>query len=83
RFLPAGYELAADFASLPELSPTTKRMFKRKGRKLAGSLLCPAEWAACNDVSVVAHAKRKGKPNARLVKVGKSRSLTLAGGSSR
>jgi hypothetical protein len=83
RFLPAGYELAADFASLPELHPTTKQSFKKRGQKLAGILLCPAEWAACDDVRVVARAKSKGKRNARLVKVAKSKPQTLAGGSSK
>jgi predicted acyl esterase len=81
RFLPVGYELAADFASLPELHPTTKGKFKKKGSKLVGSLHCPDEWAACNDVRVVARAKSKGG-HARLVKVAKSRAQTLAGGRS-
>ena len=83
RFLPAGYELAADFASLPEPRPTTKPRFEKKGQTLAGSLLCPAEWAACNDVRVVARAKSKGKRNVALVEVAKSRPQTLAGDSSR
>jgi hypothetical protein len=83
RFLPAGYELAADFASLPNRHPKTKQKFKRKGKKLAGRLLCPAEWAACTDVRVVARAKLKGKRNAKLVKVAKSKPQTLAGGSSK
>jgi hypothetical protein len=83
RFLPAGYELAADFASLPELHPTTKQKFKKQGQKLVGRLLCPAEWAACNDVRVVAWAKSKGKQNATLVKVAKSTVQTLAGGGSK
>ena len=68
RFLPAGYELAADFASLPELHPTTKQKFTKKGQKLIGSLHCPSEWAACNEVRVVARAKSKGRQDARLVK---------------
>jgi hypothetical protein len=81
RALPAGYELAADFASLPNLHPTAKRGLKRKGKGLEGKLICPAAWAACNDVRVVARAKPKVKRGARLVKVAKSRPQTLAGGS--
>jgi hypothetical protein len=83
RFLPPGYELAADFVSLPELHPTTKRNFKKKGQKLVGSLLCPAEWAACDDVRVAARARSKGRRHVGLVKVAKSEPQTLAGGSSK
>jgi hypothetical protein len=83
RFLPAGYELAADFASLPELHPTTKQKFRIKGQKLVGGLLCPAEWAACNDVRVVARAKSTGKQTAKLVNIAKSKPQTLTGGSSK
>jgi hypothetical protein len=83
RFLPARYELAADFASLPDLHPTTNQKFKKKGQKLVGSLRCPAKWAACNDVRVVARAKSEGMQSAKQVTVAKSKPQTLAGGSSR
>jgi hypothetical protein len=83
RFIPAGYELAADFVSLPKLHPTTTTKFKKKGRKLVGNLLCPADWAACNEVKVVARANSKGRQNAKLVKVARSKAQTLAGGSSK
>ena len=83
RFLPTGYELAADFVSLPKLYPTTKQKFKMRGRKLVGSLHCPAEWLACNDVRVVARATPKGKQSAKPVKVAKGKPQTLAGGSAK
>lgn len=63
RFLPDGYELAADFAALkrPSARKTGKKRLKVKGKKTTVQILCPKAFAACNDVAVKMVGKVKGK----------------------
>ena len=66
RFLPDGYELAADFAGAAGPAPDDEAASSRaRGRSWSASSRCPAEWAVCNNVKVVARAKSKGKRNAK------------------
>jgi hypothetical protein len=69
KVLPAGYELAADFAALkrPHARMTGKQRLKVKGDKTKVTVLCPKAWEACTngDVDVVGKAKKgKGKGRA-------------------
>jgi len=61
RFLPKGYELAADFAALAGPAPKTKKTFKASGSRLVGALKCPKRFAACNSIAVEATGKAKGR----------------------
>jgi predicted acyl esterase len=79
RFLPAGYELAADIAALPDREPKAKQKFEERGSNLVGKLKCPKAYAACNKVKVVATAPKSGKAAKRQVKVAKGK-LKRAGG---
>ena len=67
RVLPDSYELAADYAGLPDLRPTLERKnLKRKGPKLFADVRCPTEWASCNNVKVKVTTKAPDagkKPN--------------------
>ncbi len=59
RVLPEGYELAADFAALPNPHPKlTSTKLKRKGSKLFATLVCPAEFASCNDGKLTVTTKK-------------------------
>ncbi len=84
RFLPDGYELAADFAALANPHPKlAKRKLKRKGSKLIGKLACPADFAACNQLKVTLTTK-KPKPTAKKPKtVAKGKLASVAGGKSK
>jgi hypothetical protein len=81
KFLPPGYQLASDFAALTTPTPSAKKKFKQKGKKkLEGTLKCPAEYAACNDVEVVATSNKKAK---KATKVAKGKVSAIAGGGSK
>ena len=84
RFLPDGYELAADFAALANPHPKlAKRKLKRKGSKLIGKLACPANFAACNQLKVTLTTK-KPKPTAKKPKtVAKGKLSSVPGGKSK
>ena len=78
KFLPPGYELAADFAALPSPHPElAKRKFTVKGSKLTGKLSCPGDFVACNDIEAVATGNAKGK---KTVRVAKGKLSSVAGG---
>ena len=84
KFLPDGYELAADFAALANPHPKlSKRKLKVKGSKLVGKLACPGAFAACNDLKVVATGKSSGKAAAKKFKVAKGKLKKVAGGKSK
>ena len=81
KFLPAGYELAADFAALPNPHPElAKSNLQVKGSKLVGKLACPDEFAACNDIEAVASGKLSAK---QAVKVAKGKLAAVTGGYSK
>ena len=63
KFVPAGYDLAADFAALKFPKPKLAKKLKLKGKKVKGKVACPPAFAACNDGKVVltANVKSKGK----------------------
>jgi hypothetical protein len=76
KFLPGGYELAADFAALPDPEQKAKQKFEAKGSNLVGKLKCPGAYAACNSIEVTATANKSAK---KKVKVAKGK-LKRAGG---
>ncbi|HEY8001477.1 MAG TPA: acetylxylan esterase [Solirubrobacterales bacterium] len=81
RFLPEGYELAADFAALASPHPKlSKRKLELKGSKLLGKLACPAAFAACNDLELVATTGKSKKAAAKKVKVAKGKLKKVGGG---
>jgi predicted acyl esterase len=84
RFLPAGYELAADFAALTNPAPKAKKKFKQKGKKkIVGTIKCPPEFAACNAIKAVATSNKKVKNNKKVTKVAKGKVSSVAGGGSK
>jgi hypothetical protein len=84
RVLPAGYQLAADFAALPNPGPSAKKKFKQKGKKkIQGTLKCPVEFAACNAIKVVATSNKKVKNHKKATKVAKGKLSSVAGGGSK
>ena len=77
RVLPEGYELAADFAALPNPHPKlTSTKLKRKGSKLFAKLVCPAEFASCNDGKLTVTTK---KPDRRRRSRSRSPSAASSG----
>jgi predicted acyl esterase len=81
KFLPDGYELAADFAALASPHPKlSKRKLELKGAKLLGKLACPSAFAACNDLEIVATTGKSKKAAAKKVKVAKGKLKKVAGG---
>jgi predicted acyl esterase len=85
RVLPDGYQLAADFAALPNphLELTSKKL-KRKGSRLFGKVSCPAEFASCNDGEVkLTTTKPKPSAEKRPKVVAKRRFELMAGGETR
>lgn len=80
RFLPAGYELARDFAELG--SPAAKlkgEKLKVKGSRLVAKVACPAAFAACHDGAVVVKAKLK-KGKGKQKPIAKGSFAEIAGG---
>ena len=59
KFLPDGYELAADFAALSDIGAKLKGKLLRSGSKLEGKVTCPKRWAACNDGTVEVRSAEK------------------------
>ena len=79
RFLPEGYELAADFVTLPTPEPKLSRKLERNGANLTGTIKCPGKFAACNQLEIVAtwRVERDGG------KVAKGSKAKVAGGKSK
>ena len=61
KVLPEGYELAADFAGLPDPGAKVKGKLKAVGSRLKARVQCPGRFAACNDGTVVVKARGAGK----------------------
>ena len=81
KFLPAGYELAADFAALPSPEPKlAKSKFTVKGSKLVGKISCPKDFVACNDIAAIATGNAKAK---KAVRVAKGKVAKVVGGKSK
>ena len=76
RFLPEGFELAADFVTLPTPEPKLSRKLERNGANLTGTIKCPGKFAACNQLEIVATA-------AKQAKVAKGSKAKVAGGKSK
>jgi hypothetical protein len=77
KFLPKGYELAADFAAAHNDSPKlAKRKLMVKGSKLISMISCPPTFAACIDgkVTVTSAKAKKG------FKVASGKFSKIAGG---
>ncbi len=81
KFLPDGYELAADFAALrhPGARMTGKKRIKVKGKTAKVRVLCPEAWVACNDGDVEMVGRVKGKRK----KLASGDFSSIAGGKSR
>jgi predicted acyl esterase len=84
RVLPDGYELAADFAALPNPHPELRKSkLKRKGGKLIAKVDCPADFAFCNDGKLQMTTKKKTPPAYKKpTKVAKGRFDQIVGGQS-
>jgi hypothetical protein len=52
RFLPEGYELAADFAQLPDPGAKVKGKLRVNGARINARVQCPGRFAACSDGSI-------------------------------
>jgi predicted acyl esterase len=83
KFLPAGYDLAADFAALADRAPKAKKNFAAKGSALVGTLKCPGAYASCNAIEVIATARKSGKAAKKQVKAAKGKLKKVAGGKSK
>ena len=84
RFLPAGYELAADFAALKTPAPKlVKNKVKRKGSKLVGKLKCPSDFAACHQLKVMLTTKKPESAAKKPKKVAKGKLSSVSGGKSK
>ncbi len=80
KFLPSGYDLAADFAALSSPHPgLAKSKLEVKGSKMTGKIACPAEFVSCNDIEAIA----SGKAGKKAVKVAKGKLASVAGGKSK
>ncbi len=80
HFLPAGYELASDFAALPNPHPKLKGKLTEKGSKLVGKVACPKGFAACDKLEFEASAKAPAK---KAVTIAKGKLKKLGGGKSK
>jgi hypothetical protein len=84
KFLPEGYELAADFAALGyPRAKLAKRKLKAKGRKTKAKIKCPAAFEGCHKGKVVVEAKRKsrkGSAKAKRFVAAKGKFGRIAGG---
>ena len=61
KFLPDGYDLAADFAALKTAKPKlADDKLKVKGGKATAEVSCPKAFDSCNDGKVSLKAKGKG-----------------------
>jgi hypothetical protein len=79
KFLPAGYELAADFAALPDPHPKVRKgKLVVDGSKLVGQVKCPGAFAACNRVKLTASVSG-GALTSKKVKIAKGK-LPKVGG---
>ncbi len=83
KFLPQGYELAADFAALGDpRAKLAKRKLKVKGRKLKAKVSCPAAFEACTKGKVVvksAGKSHKAGAKAKKFTVAKGKFKRIAG----
>jgi hypothetical protein len=80
KFLPAGYELAADFAALPDPHPKVRKgKLVVDGSKLVGQVKCPGAFAACNRVKLTASVSG-GALTSKKVKIAKGKVRKVAGG---
>jgi hypothetical protein len=80
KFLPKGYALAADFASLPHPKAKLKsKKLKLKGKKVLDKVACPAAFVACHDgkVLLTAAIESKGKGGNAFAK---KRAIKVASG---
>ena len=60
RFLPEGYELAADFEALPNRHPgLASNDLKARGKTVTAEIKCPKKFDSCNDVAVVVTGTKK------------------------
>ena len=83
KFLPKGYELAADFAKLRNPHPKLKGGDLRvNGTNLLGSLKCPRAFDSCHRVKLVATVPGSARAAKRL-KVAKGNLKKVRGGKSR
>ena len=79
KFVPKGYELAADFAGLDSDSARlAKRKLAVKGKSLIAMIACPVSYAACTDGSVVVTSAKTG--SAKKFKVAKGKFKSITGG---
>jgi predicted acyl esterase len=77
KFLPKGYELAADFAGIKQDSAKlANRKLKVKGSKLLAMISCPPTFAACFDGKVVVTSAKAAKS----FKVAKGKFTKINGG---
>jgi hypothetical protein len=81
RFLPKGYQLAADFIALATPHPKLKRKLAVSGSNLVGTISCPGKFAACHDLAVVATGNPASQKN--KITVAKGKLTKLAGGKSK
>jgi Acetyl xylan esterase (AXE1) len=65
RFLPDGYELAADFADLPDPGAKVKGKLRVTGSRITARVQCPRRFAACSDGSIELKAAAGSKAGKR------------------
>lgn len=76
KFLPKGYQLAADFAAAAERAPRaklTKGKLRVSGDRLIARVKCPRQFASCNDGRIVVSATAGSKAGKRAFKVATGR----------
>ncbi len=77
KFLPRGYDLAADFVGIEnDTAKLAKRKLRVKGSKLIAKISCPESYAACVDGKVVVTSTKAKK----RFKVAKGKFKSIAGG---
>jgi predicted acyl esterase len=80
KFLPNGYELAADFAALRNPHPKIRKgKLVVDGSKLVGGLKCPGAFAACNRVKVAVMVSG-GALASKKLEIAKGKLRKLRGG---
>ena len=65
KVLPDGYELASDFAELPDPGAKVKGKLRVVGSKLKARVKCPRRFAACNDGSITVKAAGRSRGSKR------------------
>ena len=78
KVVPDGYELARDFAELPDPGAKVKGKLKIVGSKLKARVKCPRRFAACNDGTIEVRARGGSKGSAGSKRAGKR--FKVAGG---